>query len=40
MRSTSPADTGAPVAGADLFLSTDGEAAEAVAARIRKTARL
>ena len=30
----------APVAGADLFLTTEGETAEAVAARIRKTARL
>ena len=28
----------APVAGADLVLSTDGEIAEAIAARIRKTA--
>ena len=30
----------APVAGADLFLTTEGETAGAVAARIRKTARL
>ena len=30
----------APVAGADLELSTEGQAAEDVAAQIRKTARL